>query len=80
MKNSREGLNSPTEQTEELVKLRLSNPRHKKPGRLRNSPRDLWDSLKRNNIQIMGVQEGEKRKRNRICRNNSPKGPKFDEK
>lgn len=46
MKNSLEGLSSPTEQAEQLVNSRLSNQRNKKPRRLRNSPRDLWDSIK----------------------------------
>uniref|UniRef100_A0A9L0RNE6 L1 transposable element RRM domain-containing protein n=1 Tax=Equus caballus TaxID=9796 RepID=A0A9L0RNE6_HORSE len=70
IRNSLEGLNSRVEEAEERIsKLderleEITQAEQKREKRIRqneNSVRELWDNIKRANIRITGVPEGEKR-------------------
>ena len=81
MKNSLEGLKIRVEDTEERIcKLderlegitQAEQVKEKRTKKSEDSLRDLWDNIKRTNIRVIGVPEGEARQRGResISRNN----------
>ena len=72
IKNSLQGLNSRVTEAEERISdledkiLEISTPEQNKIKRMKrneDSLRDLWDNIKRNNIRIIGVPEGEEREK-----------------
>ena len=72
IKNTLEGINSRLDDTEELISklddrvMEITQAEQRKgKGILKNkdSLRDLWDNIKRNNIHIIGVSEGEEREK-----------------
>ena len=78
MKNTLEGISSRIPEAEErisdledrMVEYTASEQnKDKRKKRNEDSVRDLWDNIKRNNIRITGVPEGEEREKGRekIC-------------
>ena len=72
MKNTLEGINSRiTEAEERITNLEdrmveftaVERNKEKRMKRHEDSLRDLWDNIKRNNILITGVPEGEEREK-----------------
>ena len=72
MKNTLEGINSRITEAEEqrsdledrMVEFTaVEQTKEKRMKRNQDSLRDLWDNIKRNNIRIIGVPEGEERKK-----------------
>ena len=72
IKNSLEGTNSRITEAEEwisdledkIVEITASGQnKEKRMKRNEDSLRDLWDNIKRNNIHIIGVPEGEKERK-----------------
>ena len=72
IKNSLQGLNSRVTEAEERISdledkiLEISTPEQNKEKRMKrneNSLRDLWDDIKYTNNHIIGVPEGEERKK-----------------
>ena len=72
MKNTLEGINSRITEAEEQISdledrmVELSAAEQNKEKRMKrneDSLRDLWDNIKRNNIHIVGVPEGEEREK-----------------
>ena len=72
MKTTLEGINSRITETEEQIsdledrKAEFTAAERNKEKRMKrneDSLRDLWDNIKRNNIPIIGVPEGEERKK-----------------
>ena len=72
MKNTLEGINSRITEAEERISdledrmVEFTAAEQKKEKRMKrneDSLRDLWDNIKRNNIQIIGVPEGEEREK-----------------
>ena len=72
MKNTLEGINSRITEAEERISdledrmVKFTAAEQKKEKRLKtneDSLRDLWDNIKRNNICIIGVPEGEEREK-----------------
>ena len=70
--NSLEGINSRiTEAEEQITDLEVEiveittaeQNKEKRMKRKEDSLRDLWDNIKRNNIRIIGVPEGEEREK-----------------
>ena len=71
MKNTVEGINSTITEAEERISdledrmvefTATEQNKEKRMKRNEDSLRDLWDNIKRNNIRIIGVPEGEERK------------------
>ena len=71
MKNTLEGINTRITEAEErksdledrMVEFTaMEHNKEKRMERNEDSLRDLWDNIKRNNIHIIGVAEGEERK------------------
>ena len=71
MKNTLEGINSRITEAEEQVSdmedrmvefTAVEQNKEKRMKRNEDSLRDLWDNIKRNNIHIIGVPEGQERK------------------
>ena len=72
MKNTLEGINSRITEAEEwisdledrMVEFTVTEQNKEKTmKRNEDSLRDLWDNIKRNNIRIIGVPEGEEREK-----------------
>ena len=72
MKNTLEGINSRITEAEERISdledkiVEITTAEQKKEKRMKrieDSLRDLWDNIKRTNIQIIGVPEEEKKKK-----------------
>ena len=72
MKTTLEGINSRTTEAEEWISdlegrmVEFTPAEQKKEKRMKrneDSLRDLWDNIKRNNIRIIGVPEGEEREK-----------------
>ena len=72
IKNSLQGINSRITETEEqisdledkIVEISTSEQnKEKRKKRIKDSLRDLWDSIKCNNIRIIGVPEEEEKKK-----------------
>ena len=72
MKNTLEGINSRITEAEERISdleaewqnsLLRNRIKEKRMKRNEGSIRDLWDNIKRNNILIIGVPEGEEREK-----------------
>ena len=71
MKNKQDGINSRLKEAEERIsepedRIVITTTEQKKEKRMKrneNSLRDLWDNIKRNNIHIIGVPEGEEREK-----------------
>ena len=72
IKNSLEGINSRITEAEErisdqedkIVEITTTEQnKEKRMKRIEDNLRDLWDNIKRTNIQIIGVPEEEKRKK-----------------
>ena len=72
MKNILEGINSRITEAEEQISdledrmvefTATEQNKEKRRKRIEDRLRDLWDNIKRNNSRIIGVPEGEKRKR-----------------
>ena len=72
MKNTLEGINSRITEAEErisdledrMVKITAAKKnKEKRMKRNEDSLRDLWDNIKHNNIRIIGIPEGEERKK-----------------
>ena len=72
MKNTLEGINSRITEAEERISdledrmVEFTAAEQNKEKRMKgneDSQRDLWDNIKRNNIRIIGVPEGEDRER-----------------
>ena len=72
MKNTREGINSRITEAEEwisdledrIVEITAAEQnKEKRMKRNEDSLRDLWNNIKRTNIRIIGVPEGEERER-----------------
>ena len=72
MKNTLEGINSRITEAEERISdlddrmvefTAAEQNKEKRMERNKDSLRDLWDNIKRNNIHIIGVREGEERER-----------------
>ena len=70
MKNTLEGINSTITEAEELISdledrmvkfTIVEQNKEKRMQRNEDSLRDLWDNIKRNNVSITGVPEGEER-------------------
>ena len=73
MKTTLQGINSRITEAEERVSdledrmwefTAAEQTKEKRMKRNEDSLRDLWDNIKRNNIRIIGVSEGEERERN----------------
>ena len=71
IKNSLEGINSRITEAEQRISdledkrvdiTTTEQNKEKRMKRIEDSLRDLWDNIKRNNIHIIGVPEGEERK------------------
>ena len=86
IKNSLEAANSRIQEAEEQISevedrlVEISDAEQKREKRLKTneeSLRELWDNVKRANIRIIGVPEGEQREgdRKNIPRDNSQKFP-----
>ena len=74
MKNTLEGINRRITEAEERISdledrmvefTAAEQNKEKRMNRNEDSLRDLWDSIKCNNIHIIGVPEGEERERTR---------------
>ena len=74
MKTTLEGINSRITEAEEQISdledrmvefTAVEQNKEKIMKRNKDSLRDLWDNIKRNNIRIIGVPEGEERERTR---------------
>ena len=74
MKTTLEGINSRIMEAEEQISeledtmvefTTMEQNKEKRMKRNEDSLRDLWDNIKRNNIHIIGVAEGEERERTR---------------
>ena len=72
MKNTLEGINSRITEAEERISdledrmvefTTTEQNKEKRMKRNEDSLRDLWDNIKRNNIRIIGVPEGEEREK-----------------
>ena len=72
IKNSLEGINSRITEAEErisdledkIVEITTAEPnKQKRMKRIEDSLRDLWDNIKRTNVQIIGVPEEEEKKK-----------------
>ena len=72
IKNSLEGINSRITEAEEwksdledkIVEISTAEQnKEKRMKRIEDSLRDIWDNIKRTNIQIIGVPEEEERKK-----------------
>ena len=72
MKNTLEGINSKITEAEERISdledrmvefVAVEQNKEKRMKRNEDSLRDLWDNIKRNNISIIGVPEGEEREK-----------------
>ena len=72
MQNTLEGINSRITEAEERISdledrmvefTAVEQNKEKRRKRNEDSLRDLWDNIKRNNIRIIGVPEGEERKK-----------------
>ena len=72
MKNTLEGINSRVTEAEERISdledrmvefTAVRQSKEKRMKRNEDSLRDLWDNIKRNNIRIIGVPEGEEREK-----------------
>ena len=72
MKNTLEGINSRITEAEERISdledrmvefTAVEQNKGKRMKRNEDSLRDLWDNIKRNNIRIIGVPEGEEREK-----------------
>ena len=72
MKNTLEGINSRITEAEERVSdledrmvdfTAMEQNKEKRMKRNEDSLRDFWDNIKRNNIRIIGVPEGEEREK-----------------
>ena len=72
MKNTLEGINSRITEAEERISdledrmvefSAVEQTKEKRMKRNEDSLRDLWDNIKRNNIHITGVPEGEEREK-----------------
>ena len=72
MKNTLEGINSRMTEAEERISdledrmvefTIMEQNKEKRMNRNEDSLRDLWDNIKRNNIRIVGVPEGEEREK-----------------
>ena len=72
MKNTLEGINSRITETEEQISdledrmvefTAMEQNKEKRMKRNEESIRDRWDNIKRNNIRIIGVPEGEEREK-----------------
>ena len=72
MKNTLEGINSRITEAEEQISdpedrmvefTAMEQNKQKRMKRNEDSPRDLWDNIKRNNIHIIGVPEREVREK-----------------
>ena len=72
MKNALEGINSRVTEAEERISdledrmVEFTAVEHNKEKRMKrneDSLKDLWDNIKRNNIRIIGVPEGEEREK-----------------
>ena len=72
MKNTLEGANSRITETEEWIRdvedrmvefTAAEQNKEKRMKRNEDSLRDIWDNIKRNNIRIIGVPEGEEREK-----------------
>ena len=72
MKNALEGINSRITEAEERISdledrtvefTATEQNKEKRMKRNEDSLRDLWDNIKRNNIRIIGVAEGEEREK-----------------
>ena len=72
MKNTLEGINSRITEAEEWISdledrmvefTAVEQIKEKRMKRNEDSLRDLWDNIKRNNIRITGVPEGEERRK-----------------
>ena len=72
MKNTLEGINSRITEAEEQISdledrmvgfTAAEQNKEKRMKRNENSLRDLWDNIRRNNIRIIGVPEGEEREK-----------------
>ena len=72
MKNTREGISSRITEAEERISdledrmvefIATEENKEKRMKRNEDSLRDLWDNIKRTNIRIIGVSEGEEREK-----------------
>ena len=72
MKNTLDGINSRITEAEEWISdlkdrvvefTAVEQNKEKRMKRNEDTLRDLWDNIKRTNIRIMGVPEGEERER-----------------
>ena len=72
IKNTLEGINSRMTEAEERISdledrmvefTIMEQNKEKRMNRNEDSLRDLWDNIKRNNIRIVGVPEGEEREK-----------------